>query len=69
MEREKEKKKQTSSIPESDAVSLLVDHRVDGVVVKDSGHILPRKLVVDIADQQTRLADRAVANDNNLNLI
>ena len=63
------KTKQTSSIPECDAVCLLVDHRADGVVIKDSGDILPRKLVVDEADQQARLADRAVADDNNLHLI
>jgi hypothetical protein len=39
-------------------------HDGDGVVVEHGGHVFRGKLVGGVADQETRLADRTVADDD-----
>jgi hypothetical protein len=54
-------------LPGSGGVSSVrrgSSHNGDGVVVEDGGHIFRRELVRGVADEQTCLADRTVADDD-----
>ena len=61
--------KQTSCIPESNTVRLLVDNRVDGIVIKNCWHILAREFIVDVANQEAGLSNCTIANNDNFHLI
>ena len=56
----------SSGIPESNAVALSVNHDVAAVVVEDGGHILARKAVGVVGDEETTLSHGSVADYDQL---
>lgn len=56
----------TGGIPKTKTDGLVVDHHVGTVVVKDGGHVLLGERVASVSNEQARLSDGSITNNDEL---